>query len=93
MSSIQVELLFRNDSETSLRLRQERLKRNEVIEKKLQAMKSKLNHQSSVSSSSDPSILTLLITRYRRPFFLGLFTILTGSVFLYKFLASHERAR
>jgi hypothetical protein len=85
-------LLFRNDVETSLRLRQERLKRNEVLGKKVNEMKAKLNAQSSTSNNNQ-SILTLLMTKYRRPFYIGLFTIFTGSIFFYKFLTSNDRTR
>ncbi|UJR07765.1 hypothetical protein I4U23_012048 [Adineta vaga] len=81
-----------NDTETSLRLRQERLKRNEGIEKKVNEMKAKLHQQSPVlNENKDTSILSLLFTKYRRPFFFGLITILTGSIFLYKFTKSNDR--
>jgi hypothetical protein len=78
-------LVFRNDFETSLRLRQERVKRNEALEKKVNEMKAKLHEQ------PPSSILTLLMTKYRRPFYIGLFTILTGSIFFYKFITSNDR--
>jgi hypothetical protein len=79
--------VFRNDAETSLRLRQERLKRNEALEKRVNEMKAKL------SAPNKQSILTLLMTKYRRPFYIGLFTIFTGSIFFYKFITSNDRTR
>ncbi|CAF1201254.1 unnamed protein product [Adineta steineri] len=83
-----------NDTETSLRLRLERLKRNEAIEKKVNEMKAKLHEQTQPSSlhhNKNTSILTLLLTKYRRPFFIGLFTLLTGSICLYKFSMNSDR--
>jgi hypothetical protein len=80
---------IRNDAETSLRLREERLKRNEVIGKKVTDMKAKLNDPSLFNNNS--SFLTLLMTKYRRPFFIGLFTLLTGSIFLFKFATTNDR--
>jgi hypothetical protein len=83
---------FRNDEETSLRLRQERLKRNEGIEKRVNEMKAKLHdHTTSSFSNNNTSIFTLLTTKYRRPFFIGLLTLFTGSIFLYKTLWSNDR--
>ncbi len=81
-------MIFRNDVATSLRLRQERLKRNEVLEKKVNEMKARLHEK---STTSNTSILTFLMTKYRRPFYIGLFTLLTGSIFFYKFLTSNDR--
>ena len=84
-------LFFRNDAETSLRLRQERLKRNEALEKKVNQMKAKLHAQT--TQNNNQSILTLLMTKYRRQFYIGLFTVFTGSIFFYKFLTSNDRTR
>jgi hypothetical protein len=85
--------IFRNNNnvETSLRLRQERLKRNEVLEKKVNEMKAKLHEQSSTNKNNNTSILKLLMTKYRRPFYIGIFTIFTGSIFFYKFITSYDR--
>lgn len=86
-------VLFRNkDAETSLRLRQERLKRNEALEKKVNEMKAKLHDQSS-TTKNQTSIFTLLMTKYRRPFYIGLLTVLTGSIFFYKLTMSNDRTR
>ena len=87
---------FRNDVETSLRLRQERLKRNEALEKKVNEMKAKLHEQSPSSHLNDgknTSILSVLLTKYRRPIFFGLITLVTGSIFFYKFTKSNDRAQ
>ena len=86
---------FRDDIETSLRLREERLKRNESIKKKVDEIKAKLYEQSSSNSSSlfnnrnKTSILTLM-TKYRRPFFIGLLIFVTGSFFLYRFVKVND---
>ncbi|CAF1092986.1 unnamed protein product [Adineta ricciae] len=85
-----------NDVETSLRLRQERLKRNEALEKKVNEMKAKLHEQSPSSHLNDGknmSILSVLLTKYRRPIFFGLITLVTGSFFLYKFTKSNDRTQ
>jgi hypothetical protein len=78
------------DAETSLRLRHERLSRNEAIEKKLNEMKAKLHQQSPptspLSPSDNASLFTLLTTKYRRPIFIGLLTVITGSLLAYKFV-------
>ncbi|CAF1478672.1 unnamed protein product [Rotaria sordida] len=86
-----------NDAETSLRLREERLKRNEGIKKKIDEIKAKLDEKPSSLSSSlfnnnnNESILTILMTKYRRHFFIGLLTLVTGSIFLYKFVRISDR--
>lgn len=86
--------LFSNDAETSLRLREERLKRNEEIERKVNSMKSKLREQStSINNNSNLSIIKHFLTKYQRQFYIGLLTIFTGSIFFYKFLASNDRTR
>ncbi|CAF3844938.1 unnamed protein product [Rotaria magnacalcarata] len=83
----------KNDAETSVRLREERLKRNEGLRKKIDEIKSKLDDKSSLlNNNNNPSILSLLMTRYRRHFFIGLLTLFTGSIFLYKFVRTNDRA-
>lgn len=99
LDDIESELKRRADSnaETSLRLREERLKRNEILEKKIHEMKSKLHEQSSSSSllkkNSSFSLMQDLLSKYRRPFCIGLLTIFTGSFFFYKFYTGHDRTR
>jgi hypothetical protein len=80
---------FRNNAETSLRLRQERLKRNENIEKKVNEMKAKLLEQS--HSSASPNSILKFLTKYRNTFLIGLFALLTGSVLFYKFNTNNDR--
>ncbi|CAF3534909.1 unnamed protein product [Rotaria socialis] len=85
----------KNDAETSVRLREERLKRNEGLKKKIDEIKSKLDDKSSLlnnNNNNNSSILSLLMTRYRRHFFIGLLTLFTGSIFLYKFVRTNDRA-
>ncbi|CAF2242192.1 unnamed protein product [Rotaria magnacalcarata] len=75
-----------HDVETSLRLRQERLTRNDAIEKKVNEMKTKLHEQSSsmFTNNDGTSLFKLLTTKYRRPVFIGILTLFTGSLMLYK---------
>jgi len=59
--------------------------------KKINEMKAKLHEQPSPSLfNNQTSILTVLMTKYRRPFYIGLFTLLTGTIFFYKFLTSND---
>lgn len=82
------------DVETSLRLRDERLKRNENLEQKINSMKSKLREQSTtINNNSNLSIIKHFLTKYQRQFYIGLLTVFTGSIFFYKFLASNDRTR
>lgn len=80
------------DVETSLRLRNERLKRNEALGKKIQEIKTRSNEQT-LAKQNPTSIFTFWMNKYRRPFYIGLLTIFTGSIFFYKFVTSNERTR
>lgn len=82
--------------ETSLRLREERLKRNEGIKKKVDDIKAKLdrkspNVSSPVFNNNSLSSLTCFMTKYRRHIFVGLLTLITGSIFLYKVVKNNDR--
>ncbi|CAF1464633.1 unnamed protein product [Adineta ricciae] len=85
-----VPLITPQDVETSLRLRQERLVRNENLEKKVNDLKAKLQRQ---NSYNETTLFTLLTTKYRRPFLIGILTIFTGTFFLYKFAFGSNRNR
>ncbi len=74
--------------ETSLRLRQERLLRNEAIEKKVKELKIKLHPQ---SSYNEMTLFTLLTTKYRRPLLIGILTLFTGSFFFFKYASIYNR--
>ncbi|CAF2946591.1 unnamed protein product [Rotaria sp. Silwood2] len=82
-----------HDVETSLRLRQERLIRNEAIEKKVNEIKTKLQQQPSsiLTTNNETSLFKLLTTQYRRPLFIGILTLFTGSLMLYKYAFSNDR--
>ncbi|CAF1008494.1 unnamed protein product, partial [Didymodactylos carnosus] len=78
-----------SNNDTSLRLRTERLKRNEIIEKKVQDIKEKLrqNEQQPVKKLTN-SIFTLFSSKNRRPLLIyGIVSLLTltGTIFFYKF--------
>ncbi|CAF0944826.1 unnamed protein product [Rotaria sordida] len=79
--------------ETSLRLRQERLLRNEAIEKKVNEIKSKLHRQtpSIFTTNNETSLFTLLTTKYRGPLLIGILTFVTGSMILYKYASNSDR--
>ncbi|CAF4693516.1 unnamed protein product, partial [Rotaria sp. Silwood1] len=85
-------ILTPHDVETSLRLRQERLTRNEAIEKKVNEMKTKLHQQSSsmLITNNEPSLFRIVTTHYRRPLFIGILTLFTGSLMLYKYVSSND---
>ncbi|CAF4303089.1 unnamed protein product [Rotaria socialis] len=82
-----------HDVETSLRLRQERLTRNDAIGKKVNEMKTKLREQSSsmFTNNDGTSLFKLLTTKYRRPVFIGILTLFTGSLMLYKYTSNNDR--
>ena len=86
---------YRHDVETSLRLRQERLTRNEAIEKKVNEIKTKLHQQSSsiVTPNNQTSLINSLTTKYRGPLLIGILTVLTGSFLFYKYGAYTDRNR
>lgn len=69
--------------------------RNEVMEKKINEIKAKLHQQSSTQITSttndEISLLNLLTTRYRRPLFIGILSIFTGSLLLYKYVFINDR--
>ncbi|CAF1432446.1 unnamed protein product [Adineta steineri] len=77
------------DVETSLRLRQERLLRQETLERKVHDLKNKFQRQ---SSYNEATLFTLLTTKYRYPFLIGIFSIFTGSFLLYKYASSNNRS-
>ncbi|UJR38381.1 hypothetical protein I4U23_031051 [Adineta vaga] len=85
-----VPLITPQDVETSLRLRQERLVRNEDLERKVNDLKTKFHRQ---SSYNEATLFSLLTTKYRRPFFIGVLTVLTGTFLLYKYAFSSNRNR
>ncbi len=87
---------YRHDVETSLRLRQERLTRNEAIGKKVNEIKTKLHQQSSsilTTNNHQSSLFNSLTTKYRGPLIIGILTVITGSFLFYKYGAYTDRNR
>ena len=83
-------------------MRQERLTKNENLQKKIDEIKARLREQDNGGSSLinsnggqwlNFSILTGFVSKYRRGLLLGLVTVLTGSVCLYKSFYSSDRSR
>lgn len=65
---------------------------------KVNEIKTKLNQQSSSSSvlstNNQTSLFYFLRTKYRRPLFIGIFTLFTGSLLLlYKYASSTNHNR
>ena len=69
--------------EISLRRRQE----HEAIEKQVNEIKTRLHQQSSstLTTNNETSLFGLLMTKYRRPVYIGIVTLFTGSLLLYKY--------
>ena len=62
----------------------------DIIEKKVNDIKASLHRKTILASHKEMSLYQLWITRYRRPLFIGLFTIVTGSLLWYKYAANND---
>lgn len=66
-----------------------RVRENENIEKKVNEIKNKINHQPPLNNET--TLFNFLTTKHRRSLYIGLFTFFTGSLLLYKYVSNNNR--